>query len=704
MKRQAVLAGLLLGLAAVFSLTYLLVARASSDQTTSYSALHRHGQLAGYAIETVRADPTGSPERIDRDIRFFIRLLGQNVDVHVDERIDLDTATGRPRRYHLDYTNGNQSSRVDVRFEESQAHLTSDALGEIVLDIDASVYLDGVPRFFRYLYASFSSGEATHDVRVLDTTTGKIVTRAYEHLGEESVDVAGVPKRCLVLGTYDPINRFHSRIWLDEDAVVVKAELPGFVTVLPADETIVGRVDRLDIDDTIFVPTNVVLADYASIDYMRVAARIRIQDPHLSAASLNRPGQRFEGTVSGGMIEGVFEIEHPRYDGTDAPSFPPDFGDDEHLAPFLEPTFMIESEDPAIRAQAKALTADARDAWQAATQISRWVAENIGYSVPGGSAKRTLETRRGECGSHSLLFAALCRSVGIPARMVTGYMMAPNRGGSFGQHGWNEVYMGEKAGWITLDTTAREVDYVDSGHIRLSRGPTFLAESLEILDYRAGALRMGEEPSLETPCEGPWQSGERRDYRFTFRGKSAGTAAFTAERDQHGGWITKGSISMGKGNTYESKWTLDSDYRPVSFEANGVRGGMHFNCEGRFTADAIIMTGKRAGTSLDQELAHTGETVPFEILQPGFYLLVARLLPDTEVPAPFTAFSADATSLIAVSGKAADTGIHAVAGAARVLDINPGTPIRIWLSEDGHLLRLDMRQEGLVVEPAGASY
>ena len=60
-------------------------------------------------------------------------------------------------------------------------------------------------------------------------------------------------------------------------------------------------------------------------------------------------------------------------------------------------------------------------------------------------------------------------------------------GGSFGHHGWNEVYMGE-AGWIPVDVTSHETDYVDSGHIRLGVLKTKVTvinfREMEILDYR----------------------------------------------------------------------------------------------------------------------------------------------------------------------------------------------------------------------------
>jgi len=63
-----------------------------------------------------------------------------------------------------------------------------------------------------------------------------------------------------------------------------------------------------------------------------------------------------------------------------------------------------------------------------------------------------LSTGIGDCGSQSMYFAALCRSLGIPARAIGGYQMFP---GSEGTHFWAEYYL-EGYGWIPVDVTAAE--------------------------------------------------------------------------------------------------------------------------------------------------------------------------------------------------------------------------------------------------------
>ena len=58
-----------------------------------------------------------------------------------------------------------------------------------------------------------------------------------------------------------------------------------------------------------------------------------------------------------------------------------------------------------------------------------------------------------------------------------------DNGGIFGQHVWTEIFMGN-AGWIPVDATADEIDFIDSGHIRLGEQAAFLPKKMKILEYR----------------------------------------------------------------------------------------------------------------------------------------------------------------------------------------------------------------------------
>ncbi|MFH1980727.1 MAG: transglutaminase-like domain-containing protein [Pseudomonadota bacterium] len=67
-------------------------------------------------------------------------------------------------------------------------------------------------------------------------------------------------------------------------------------------------------------------------------------------------------------------------------------------------------------------------------------------------AQYVQEYRHGDCGAQSMLFSAMCRSLGIPARSTGGYQMIM---GHAGTHFWAEFYL-EGYGWIPVDVTVAE--------------------------------------------------------------------------------------------------------------------------------------------------------------------------------------------------------------------------------------------------------
>ncbi len=280
--------------------------------------------------------------------------------------------------------------------------------------------------------------------------------------------------------------------WIDVPTQeVVKFTYSGR-TICKSDASVKKKIQTADFDDVIFAKVNKVITNVPEITHMKVEAKIKSDGTWITMESLNFPGQKFTGTVEDNLAEGIFEIESIRYDGTNAPAFPYDYVVADSLQKYLEPESLIESNNPDIIQEAQEITSEAKDSWEAAVSLSKWVSDNIQGAIPGGtSAINTYKTRLGECGSHSRLLAAFCRAVGIPARLSIGCMYTTYYHGSFGQHAWTEIFMGD-AGWIAVDATAEEIDYVDAGHIRLGELNSFMPVEMKILEYKIGGQEMSE--------------------------------------------------------------------------------------------------------------------------------------------------------------------------------------------------------------------
>lgn len=466
-----------------------------------YNAVEIGGTLCGYS-ESWSTTVTGEGRTLRREearVQILLSVLGAGVDTSIHTVFLMDPATGQVLSCDLTIEQGPVKAGASVSINGQTARWTPKAGGEPRdIQLSPDVIL-GVPGYHPGLYRDFvQQKKEKMEYRMFDIMRGEIQNTTCVLTGREALTLAGSDYNALMVEEFNAGTGLKTSMWLDtgRDRILKTAFLNRVFYL--ADVSVKKRIQRVSLDNSLFAKTNVTIKDIYTLEYLKVKAALTTAGERVTAESLNVPGQRFTGTVKDNVINGIFEISHPCYDGRGAPPFPPRLEGDSALLRYLKPEKLIESDDPALVAKALELTAGAAGSWDAARRLSRWVADEIGYDLPGGSTARlTFEKRLGECGGHSRLLTALCRGAGIPARVVTGCMYTYTKGGSFGQHAWTEVYMG-KAGWVPVDSTAVEIDYVDAGHIRLGEEAMFMPESMEILDYRctAGTAGAGPAPAL----------------------------------------------------------------------------------------------------------------------------------------------------------------------------------------------------------------
>jgi len=115
--------------------------------------------------------------------------------------------------------------------------------------------------------------------------------------------------------------------------------------------------------------------------------------------------------------------------------------------------------DPEIVAAANDAVAGETNAFHMAVAIHDYVAENMTYQYPHDTpwdALEVLHAGLGDCGSYSLLFTALCRAAGVPARWAVGFYYYENEDKT-SHHVWNEAYI-PGYGWIPFDSTRDDQD------------------------------------------------------------------------------------------------------------------------------------------------------------------------------------------------------------------------------------------------------
>jgi len=492
----------------VFILLLSLVLFSGSLQTVAaqpqterlYYGIEANGVLCGYSEISISPILKDGKEMILLNQKTFTMqsALGSEFNTEVKLTYHIDPATGRFSYHDSKVTQGPIELDSAIYIEENTARLTSTMIEkEIITLLPPEVILENTV-FFPHLKKDFIDHNLEKKTyQTYEVREAEVQETTYTKVGMEKLELIGTPFNALILDKLNHKTGLKVRLWLDtETAYLLKALTPNDRMSYLADSTVVKRIKVVNLNANLIVKVDVAIGDIQAISHMKVKATLEPTGLWVTPESLTVPGQSFTGTVKDNLIEGVFEIEHEHYDGADAPAFPPDFSGDESLKKYLESDESIESDDPILISKAEEVTEGSEDSWQAAGRLSEWVAQNITYAIPGGgTARKTYDTLSGECGAHSILLAAFCRAVGIPARVVWGCMYTPNFGGSFGQHGWNEIYMG-KTGWIPVDATAFEIDYVDSGHIRVGiyQSPVTVLNprKMEILDYRVGSGQLVE--------------------------------------------------------------------------------------------------------------------------------------------------------------------------------------------------------------------
>lgn len=145
---------------------------------------------------------------------------------------------------------------------------------------------------------------------------------------------------------------------------------------------------------------------------------------------------------------------------------------------FLEFSGLIDSNDK-IKSKASELAKNKDDTYVIATEIAKWIKEDVNYDLstvtqnPNQKSTQVFDSKAGVCKEITNLFVSMMRSLGIPARVVSGYAYTNQAevvdfiGSNWGAHAWAEVYIcGE---WVPFDLTYDQYGYVDASHIIINQ-------------------------------------------------------------------------------------------------------------------------------------------------------------------------------------------------------------------------------------------
>jgi transglutaminase-like putative cysteine protease len=138
---------------------------------------------------------------------------------------------------------------------------------------------------------------------------------------------------------------------------------------------------------------------------------------------------------------------------------------------------------PEVADLARSVAADAESAEDAGRRLAGWVQESLSYAPGTTTVDTTIEQvfdqRAGVCQDFAHLMVALCRSLGLPARYVSGYLFARRDDASdqprsdedeevrVQTHAWVEVGTAPSR-WLALDPTNGRP--VGERHVKIGHG------------------------------------------------------------------------------------------------------------------------------------------------------------------------------------------------------------------------------------------
>jgi transglutaminase-like putative cysteine protease len=138
-------------------------------------------------------------------------------------------------------------------------------------------------------------------------------------------------------------------------------------------------------------------------------------------------------------------------------------------------------------------------------ELMHRIRDTVGYEIGAThahtSAAEALSDRRGVCQDHAHIFIAAARTLGIPSRYVTGYLLVSGEAQAQAQHAWAESWV-DDLGWVGFDVANGLCP--TANYVRLAAG----LDAGQAAPVR-GCRRGGEAETLEVTVQVQQQSAQQ---------------------------------------------------------------------------------------------------------------------------------------------------------------------------------------------------
>ncbi|MCY4554696.1 MAG: carboxypeptidase regulatory-like domain-containing protein [Candidatus Poribacteria bacterium] len=428
-------------------------------------------------VSTDKTDYQG--EAVDRhkiDMVMNFKALGTDVTLEIT-RVEYTGSDLMPRHF-LSTSNESGLKQVEGRIVDGVAYIKTTLNGEtteseVPVPPDTISEHVGVESLFRQ---GLKIGEK-RNFHIFSFDLLKPVKTEIEVEGQDTLTYQSAEKQVYILRqTLEMMNGITAKVWLDTDGVSYRTEVPmmglSMVTTKTDKETALGDTAEVDVVlKTRILPSG----KRTTLGAENFKAELKLPAGNIADAIMSNPQQQLIVTSE---KAGRLSIQIPTVAAEDCPNLPIQDVEGE----FLGASAYIQTDAPAIRAKAEEILDGEVNSWRAAEKLCEWVHTAITdkkMSGGFGSSLTALESLSGDCTEHTVLFIALARAAGIPARICSGIAFAKD---GFYYHFWPEVYVGR---WVQMDPTFGQT-IADANHIQLG-GST--VESDNLMEFAEGVFR-----------------------------------------------------------------------------------------------------------------------------------------------------------------------------------------------------------------------
>jgi len=416
-----------------------------------WMGIYQEDQKVGYLQR--RVTPTNTGYQWEEQWQMKLRVLKTPQTIHTEIRADTDQHYALTRFSFRLLTNGAVFQVTgEVVGQEMRGQITTGGeTSPLSFPLHEPLYLpDTVQMALRN--TALQPGEE-RQFSIFNPLSMRPDTIGVTAIGPETLLFQG--KAQTVTKIAERFNGITVHAWLDQEGKVVKEEAAmGLVLLRESREEALGSGWR----------------DNTSIDLVTWAAipvSGRLQNPR----TLTHLQLRLSGPIDSALFS--FPPRQQRQDSTltvasedlstlatyTLPQTNPEFASD------LAPTPFLQSTHPRLVAQAQQILGNEHDAVQAAHRLLDWTYTTLDKVPTVGmpTALEALDSKKGDCNEHAVLFTALSRAAGLPARVAAGVVYLD---GAFYYHAWSEVWLGR---WIAADPVFHQFP-ADATHIKFVEG------------------------------------------------------------------------------------------------------------------------------------------------------------------------------------------------------------------------------------------